>query len=85
MTDWKHIFVYGRPHSDDDQANGTSISQAIAEGHCANCRYLQSCANDDSFRPPVFAWCMKRKSEILAGWKGGAENALYFVSGKTCG
>ena len=71
MAERKHITVFDRPYPMEKQAEGMAISQAVAEGHCGNCGFLKQCSTDDSFKPPAFAWCTRRKSEILAGWTGG--------------
>lgn len=71
MNEWKHITVFDRPYPIEQQAEGMAVGQAVAEGHCDNCSFLKRCPTDDSFKPPVFAWCARRKSEILDGWEGG--------------
>ena len=49
------------------QAEGLAISQAIVYGHCDKCGFLSQCSTQgEAFQFPVFAWCMRRKVEILA-------------------
>lgn len=31
------------------------------------------CSTDTHFEFPVFAWCMRRKADILADWKKGGD------------
>ena len=51
----------------DKQAEGMAIHQAIVEGHCDKCGFLPQCSTQGKvFQFPVFAWCMRRKAEILA-------------------
>lgn len=48
-------------------AEGLAISQAIVYGHCDKCGFLPQCSTQgEAFQFPVFAWCMRRKAEILA-------------------
>lgn len=66
-TGIKHITMFDRPYPADKQAEGLAISQAIVGGHCDKCGFLQQCSTQGgAFRFPVFAWCMRRKAEILA-------------------
>lgn len=74
MAEWKHLTIFDRPYQIEKQAEGLAVSQAVVEGHCSNCGFLKQCSTDCSFKPPVLAWCARRKSEILDGWKGSKEN-----------
>lgn len=65
----KHITMFDRPYPEDKLAEGLAISQAIGGGHCDKCGFISQCSTDRNDQFPVFAWCMKRKSEILAAWK----------------
>lgn len=65
---WKHITMFDREYPADKQAEGIAIQEAVVEGHCDKCGFLSQCSTDDSFRPPVFAWCFRRKQEILKKW-----------------
>ena len=50
-----------------------AISQAIVYGHCDKCGFLPQCSTQgEAFQFPVFAWCMRRKAEILADMQKGA-------------
>ena len=62
----EHITMFDRPYPKDTQAEGLAIHQAIVEGHCDKCGFLSQCSTRDDFKFPVFAWCMRRKAEILA-------------------
>lgn len=62
---FRHITVFDRPYSYDKIAEGHAIHEAVAEGHCNRCGFLKQCESDTSFRPPAFAWCSRRKAEIL--------------------
>ena len=74
MAKWKHITMFDRPYPAEKQAEGIAISQAIVGGHCIKCGFYKKCTTDNRFKFPVFAWCMRRKAEILADWKkGGAK------------
>lgn len=64
-SEYKHITIFDRPYSYDEIAEGHAIHEAVAEGHCDECCFLNRCKSDSSFRPPVFAWCFRRKAEIL--------------------
>ena len=67
---WKsytHVTMFDRPYPPEKQAEGLAISQAIVYGHCDKCGFLSQCSTKgEAFRFPVFAWCMRRKAEILA-------------------
>lgn len=69
MSEWQHITIFDREYPADKQAEGMAIHQAVATGACDKCGFLQKCSTDDSFKPPVFAWCQRKKAEILAKWK----------------
>ena len=69
MSKWTHITMFDRPYSAEKQAEGIAVHQAVAEGHCVKCGFYGRCSTDSQFRPPVFSWCMRRKSAILAGWE----------------
>lgn len=62
----KHITMFDRPYPAEKQAEGLAIHQAIVEGHCDKCSFLSQCSTQDDFKFPAFAWCMRRKAEILA-------------------
>ena len=66
MSDWKHITMFDRPYPADKQAEGLAIHHAVVEGHCDKCSFLSQCSTQDDFKFPAFAWCMRRKAEILA-------------------
>lgn len=52
--------------TEEKQAEGLAISQAIVYGHCDKCGFLPQCSTQgEAFQFPVFAWCMRRKEEIL--------------------
>jgi len=68
-NEWKHITVFDREYPVDKQAEGIAVQEAVVEGHCDKCGFLCKCSTDDSFRPPIFAWCTRRKHEILKKWK----------------
>ena len=66
MEGLTHITMFDRQYPPDKQAEGLAISQAIVGGHCNKCGYLPQCSTQGSaFVFPPFAWCMKRKAEIL--------------------
>lgn len=69
MSDYTHITMFDREYPPEVQAEGIAISEAVAKGHCNCCGFLSVCSTDDNFRPPIFAWCSRRKSEILKDWK----------------
>ena len=73
MANWKHITMFDRPYPAEKQAEGIAVHQAVAEGHCVKCGFFGRCSTDSRFMPPVFAWCMRRKAEILSDWKKGGE------------
>ena len=74
MPKLKHITMFDRQYPAEKQAEGIAISQAIVGGHCIECGFYKKCTTDNRFKFPVFAWCMRRKAEILADWeKGGAK------------
>ena len=68
---FKHVTVFDRPYSPEKMAEGHAIHEAVVEGHCDNCGCLKQCSSDTTFRPPVFAWCMRRKNEILRAQQQG--------------
>lgn len=69
MSDWKYIAVFGGRYPIEKQAEGIAVQMAVAEGHCDKCGFLAKCSADDSFRPPVFAWCTQKKHDILKEWR----------------
>lgn len=73
MSDYTHITVFDREYPMDVQAEGIAVSQAVVSGACDKCGFLARCSTDDKFQPPVFAWCSKRKAEILVDWNKGQE------------
>lgn len=65
---WKsytHVTMFDRPYPPEKQAEGLAISQAIVGGHCETCGFLPQCSTQKDFKFPVFAWCMRRKAEIM--------------------
>lgn len=68
----RHITLFDRPYPVEKQAEGLAISEAIVNGECDKCGFLSRCKSDKFFDFPVFAWCSRRKAEILAEWKGEA-------------
>lgn len=70
MSDWKHVTVFDGHYPIDKQAEGIAVSVAVAEGHCNKCGFLPKCSVEDSFRPPIFAWCTRKKHAILKEWRG---------------
>lgn len=67
-TEWTHVTMFDQEYPVDKQAEGIAIQEAVVEGHCDKCGFLSRCSTDDYFRPPVFAWCFRRKKEILKQW-----------------
>ena len=66
---WKsytHVTMFDRPYPPEKQAEGLAISQAIVGGHVRPADFCRSAPPKRSFRFPVFAWCMRRKAEIMA-------------------
>lgn len=70
MKGYTNITMFDKPYPPEKQAEGLAISQAIVGGHCAKCGFLPQCSTQDDFMFPVFAWCMKRKAEILKEMEG---------------
>lgn len=68
-SEWNHITVFDREYSAEKQAEGIAVQAAVAEGHCEKCGFLNRCSTDDSFHPPVFAWCFQEKKKILHEWE----------------
>ena len=66
MSSQKHVAMFDRPYPEDKQAEGLAIYQAVVEGHCDKCGFFSQCSTQDDFKFPEFAWCMRRKTEILA-------------------
>ena len=58
----------------EKMAEGLAVSEAVALGKCNDCMALAQCKTDESFAFPACAWCMQRKSEILAYREGGGDN-----------
>lgn len=66
MKDYTHITMFDRPYPPEKQAEGLAISQAIVGGHCHKCGFFPQCSTQgETFRFPMFAWCMIKKAEIL--------------------
>lgn len=51
----KHITIFDREYSQEKQAEGLAISEAVATGKCNECGYLNQCESNRGFRFPVFA------------------------------
>ncbi len=64
-SDWRHVTIFDRPYPIEKQAEGMAIHQAVATGACDKCGFLRQCSADVSFKPPVFAWCSRKKAELL--------------------
>ena len=64
-----HVTLFDQEYPADVQAEGLAISEAVTHGHCNSCGFLRVCSTNDTFKPPVFAWCFKRKAEILKEWR----------------
>lgn len=67
--------MFDRPYPMDKQAEGIACQQAVMEGHCGQCGFRRQCSTDRDFKFPVFAWCSRRKAEILTEWKKPAQVA----------
>lgn len=63
---WKHITVFDRVYPPEKLAEGLAVNEAVVFGECDKCGFLEQCSSDDTFVPPVFAWCSKRKHELLS-------------------
>lgn len=68
-SEWKHITIFDKPYSLEKQAEGMAVHQAVATGACNQCGCLKQCSTDEFFKPSIFAWCQKRKHEILTEMK----------------
>ena len=75
MSDGKHVTMFDRQYPPEKQAEGLAISQAVVQGRCLTCGFYQQCTTDEHFKFPVFAWCSRRKTEILAEWRVEAQRA----------
>ena len=64
--EWKHITVFDKAYPPEVLAEGLAVNEAVVLGKCDKCGFLKQCSSDDSFKPPVFAWCFRRKTEILS-------------------
>jgi len=62
---WKQITVFDRAYPPEVLAEGLAVNEAVVLGECDRCVFLKQCSSDSSFKPPVFAWCFRRKSELL--------------------
>lgn len=62
---WKHVTVFDKDYPPEVLAEGLAVSEAVALGKCDSCPFLTRCSSDDSFKPPIFAWCFRRKTELL--------------------
>lgn len=72
----KQIVFFDGVYSTEKQAEGISISEAIASGECNECKFLKECESNENFEFPESAWCHQRKMQILKDWanrgfKGG--------------
>ena len=59
----KHITIFDREYSQEKQAEGLAISEAVATGKCNECGYLNQCESNRGFR------FQKRKHQILKSWE----------------
>ena len=74
MDGWTHITLFDKQYPVDKQAEGIAIHEAVVSGECNRCGFLTQCENEDTFIPPVFAWCSRRKTEILVDWNRRADD-----------
>lgn len=63
---WKHVVIFDEAYPPEMLAEGLAVNEAVVLGKCDKCGFLMQCSSNDSFKPPVFAWCFRRKNEILA-------------------
>ena len=75
---WKHITVFDRAYPPETLAEGLAVNEAVVGGHCDKCAFLERCSSDSSYSPPVFAWCFRRKREILADHKCQPQGGAWF-------
>lgn len=64
-----HITVFTQEYPMEKQAEGIGISEAIVNGQCGKCPFLKQCSTDKNFVFPAFAWCQRRKRQILKEWE----------------
>lgn len=67
MENWTHITVFTDEYPADVQAEGLAVSRCVATGLCNRCMYLKVCSTNESFKPPVGAFCIEEKKKILEG------------------
>lgn len=60
-----HITAFDKEYPPEKQAEGLAMYQAVLGGHCLRCEYLIFCSDNESFQPPAFTWCARRRVEIL--------------------
>lgn len=70
---WKHVTVFDKAYPPEVLAEGLAVNEAVVLGECDKCEFLKQCLLDNTFRPPVFAWCSRRKAELLAAQRCGGE------------
>ncbi len=70
MEGYIHITMFDEQYTPEKQAEGIAISQAVVDGHCYKCGFFPQCSTQNDFQFPIFAWCMKRKAEILKEMEG---------------
>lgn len=69
----QHVTMFDRKYSQEKQAEGIAISEAVAFGKCDECCHLKRCESDRAFHFPETSWCQHRKREILKEWRGPQE------------
>lgn len=73
VAEWTHITMLDRQYPPEKQAEGLAVSQAVVQGHCLTCGFYRECTANSQFQFPVFAWCSRRKAEILTEWNMAAQ------------
>ena len=59
------ITAFDKEYPPEKQAEGLAMYQAVLGGHCLRCEYLIFCSDNESFQPPAFTWCARRRVEIV--------------------
>lgn len=73
---WTHVTVFDQQYPPEVLAEGLAVNEAVVFGECDKCGFLAQCSTDESFRPPVFAWCSRRKSELMSRVRSAEDGGL---------
>ena len=65
----EYVTLFDKPYSSEKVAEGLAVAKCNNFGICVWCAWLFQCSEDELFKFPEDAPCMKEKEKILSEWK----------------